>query len=94
LEVRRDRSLCTIKGTVRNRSGDTFLANATIRIGADTTVYANNNGNFRIVLPYHLCVKKNTDRYKIHVSKENYKSEEQYYSPQSSPLDFRLSPNQ
>lgn len=90
LVVKRDNSLSTIKGVVKTRDGQSFIADALIRINTDTLIRTDSFGIFKAILPAHMSVKKADDRYLLTVSKAGYETTTQYYSPRSSDAEIRL----
>lgn len=90
LKVKKDDSLGIIKGIVKSRDGQEFIEGAKIMIGVDTTILSDKNGTFKIVLPESMRVKKETDGYKLTVSKDSYKTVTEYYYPNSSEAEIRL----
>jgi len=90
LRVKKDDSLGIIKGIVKSRDGQDFIEGAKIIIGVDTTILSDKDGIFRIVLPESMRVKKETDGYKLTVSKDSYKTVTEYYYPKSSDAEIRL----
>lgn len=88
--VQRDNSLGTIKGSVRSRDGQQFLADAEIRINSDTVIYSDENGFFRVLLPPKMRIDDANRSYVLSVSKEGYKTKDAYYNPKSSEAEIRL----
>jgi len=70
LKVKKDNSLGIIKGTVKTRDGQEFIANAEIRINSDTIIYSDANGSFKVVLPEDMQVS-NPSRYFLHLRLKN-----------------------
>lgn len=89
LEIRPDESLGVIKGVVRSRDGQEFIGGAMIRINSDTLIYSDDFGNFKIVLPENMRVKKKTDAYKLMIFKEGYKTTSEQYFPMGQ-IEIRL----
>lgn len=90
LIIQPDNSLGTIKGNVRSRDGQKFLADAAVRINTDTIIYSDKNGLFNIILPHKMRIKDNDRSYLLTISKEGYKTKDQYYNPKSSEAEIRL----
>ncbi|PHN08466.1 carboxypeptidase-like regulatory domain-containing protein [Flavilitoribacter nigricans] len=90
LQVQRDKSLGTIKGVVKSRDGQKFIAGARVRINNDTVITTNELGIFTVVLPELMQVEKVTEAYLLTVSAENYKTTTQHYYPRSSDAEVRL----
>lgn len=90
LIVKRDNSLGTIKGVVKTRDGQAFIPNALVRINTDTLIRTDSFGVFKIILPPSMSVKRVEDRYLLTVSKTDYETTMQYYSPRSSDAEIRL----
>ncbi|PHN93389.1 hypothetical protein CSC80_10705 [Maribacter sp. 6B07] len=93
LEVKRDESLGTIKGLVRSKSGESFIADASIYINADTLIYTNSNGQFKTVLPYWYRVSSISDYYNLTIKKSGFKSKTEIYYP-NTMMEIRLEPLQ
>ena len=89
LQVQRDKSLATIKGIVKSRDGQEFLAGAEVRINADTIIRTDANGVFEIVLPESMQVKSLSEAYNLTISAENYITTSQYFFPKTR-ADIRL----
>ncbi len=90
LTVKRDDSLGKVKGLVKSRDGQEFIAGALVLINTDTTILTDSLGIFRVTLPEEIRVKKHKDRYLLTVSKKGYQTTTEYYSPGSSDADIRL----
>lgn len=90
LEVKRDDSLGWVKGSVLSRDGQSFLAGAEIRINSDTIIDTDARGNFKVLLPESMRVKKVTDGYQLTVSAEGYRTKTEQYYPKSSAAEVRL----
>ena len=90
LIVKRDKSLATIKGVVKSRDGQQFIADAQVRINNDTTILTDEQGIFKIVLPEEMQVTKSTDQYILTIEKGGYEVLVDYYSPRSSDAEIRL----
>lgn len=93
LEVKRDESLGTIKGLVRSRNGEDFIADASIYINADTLIHSNSKGQFKTVLPEKFRVSSTSDYYNLTVKKSGYKSKTEIYYPNTT-MEVRLEPQQ
>ncbi|MEM7371810.1 MAG: hypothetical protein AAF587_24555 [Bacteroidota bacterium] len=92
LIVQRDNSLGIVKGTVMSRDGSTFLERVEVSINGDTSIYTNQQGRFRIILPLHMRVKSKTERYRLFYMKEGYEPTDEYYSITSAGADIRMDP--
>lgn len=90
LKVKKDDSLGTIKGIVTSRSERQVIEGARVLINTDTSIFTDANGVFKIVLPEEMRIKKITDDYRLSVSKEGYKTVDQYHNPKSSDADIRI----
>jgi hypothetical protein len=90
LKVQRDNSLGIIKGTVKSRDGQQFLPNAEIRVNADTVIYTDYKGIFKITLPIDMQIKRVEENYLLTVSKDGYRTKTQYHNPKSSDAEIRL----
>lgn len=90
LVVKRDKSLSTIKGVVKSRDGQFFIADAIVRINTDTIIHTDTFGVFKVVLPSEMSVKQIQDQYLLTVTKDGYETTTQYYSPRSSDAEIRL----
>jgi hypothetical protein len=90
LKVKRDNSLGTIKGVVKSRDGQNFIEGAKVLINADTAVFSDANGIFKVLLPEKMQVKKVTDGYKLTITKEGYETKTEYHYPKSSDAEIRL----
>ena len=90
LEVTQDASLVYVSGIVKNQSGETFIANALILIGNDTTVTTDSCGIFKITLPAQMRVKDEYSPYILHIKKTGYTPRMEYYYPKSTPIEIRL----
>ena len=92
LIVRRDATLGTIKGVVKSRDGQQFIQDASISIGADTTLTTNEAGVFNAVLPPHMRVSSQSSPYNLTISARGFKTATQYYYP-GQPIEVRLTKN-
>jgi len=93
LKVKRDESLGAIKGVIRSRSGEDFISEATIFIGADTLIYSNTHGQFKTVLPNSFRVAKMSDHYNLTIKKNGYKTKTEIYYP-NTLIEIRLERNE
>lgn len=90
LKIKRDNSLSTISGVVKDRSGNIRIKNAKVFVNNDTSIVTNKDGIFKIILPTNMAVKSKSNSYLISVTHPNYVSQEKYYKPMTTPLQFRL----
>lgn len=90
LKVKRNNSLGMIKGAVKTRDGQSYISGALVHINSDTTVMTDKFGFFKIVLPEHMQVKKETDTYRLTIIKDGYRTLEEDFNPKSSAADIRL----
>jgi len=88
--VKKDESLATIKGKVKSRDGQTFIADAKIHVNSDTVITTDQNGNFQIVLPESMSVESEQESYKLSIEKEGYKTKTVEYKANSSNFETRL----
>ncbi|MFM9950137.1 MAG: carboxypeptidase regulatory-like domain-containing protein [Saprospiraceae bacterium] len=86
ITVQRDNSLGLIRGIVKNRTGDQFIAGALVMIDQDTTTTTDSLGRFRLLMPPN----KHKDTYLLTVTKDGYQPGEDYYKPKSTPTEIRL----
>ena len=93
LKVKKDDSLGMIKGVVTSRGNRQPIEDAKVLINADTIIFTDVNGIFKIVLPEKMRIKKTTDDYRLTVSKEGYVTIDRYHNPKSSDADIRLEKN-
>lgn len=84
--VKRDNSLGIIQGIVKDRSGETFIANALVMIDQDTTTITDSLGRFYLLMP----ADKHKDTYTLTIKKESYKVKSEYYKPKSGSIEIRL----
>lgn len=90
LAIRKDKSLGRISGIVKNRDGSKWIENALILIGNDTTIYTNEIGAFKVILPEDMQVPNETTPYLLTIKKDNYKVRTEHYYPKSGNIEIRL----
>jgi len=90
LKVQRDDSLGRIKGQVTTRDGQDFINKAEVMINMDTTLITDDKGIFEVILPIHMRIKDKSDGYKLTISKNGYKTRNQFFYPKSSEAEIRL----
>lgn len=86
ITVQRDNSLGLIRGIVKNRAGDQFIAGALVMIDQDTTTVTDSLGRFNLLMP----LEKHKDTYLLTVKKDGYTIKEEYFKPKSTPAEIRL----
>lgn len=84
--AKRDNSLGTIQGIVKDRSGQKFIEGALVMIDQDTTLTTDGLGRFKVVLP----LDKQRDTYTLTVKKEGYKVKSEYFKPGTGGMEIRL----
>ena len=93
LRVARDERLGLIKGVVKSLDGGTYLIGARIQINADTAVFTDSMGFFRILLPEQMRVTENTATYRLSVSKKGFLPTSIKFSPSQSDTEIQLKPS-
>ncbi len=90
LIIKKKNNLKSIKGVVRNRSGQIFIENAQVRINNDTLVYTNNFGVFAVFLPIEMQLNEVKSSYNLTISKEGFRTISETYYDSSQNFEVRL----
>ncbi len=85
LKIIPDGSLGIITGNIKTISGAAIEA-VNITIDNDTTIVADKNGFFNVILPY----KFQKPTYSLHFEKKGYQPLQEYYYPKSGNIDVRM----
>ena len=80
-----DGSLGNITGNIKTTSGAS-IAGVSVGIDNDTTIIADDNGNFNIKLPYRL----HDTLFVLHFQKKGFLPVKEYYHPKSGNIDIPM----